>query len=83
MRWLWAALCLPARWLSSWRCSVPVTPPCSPLLATLLDSSFSWDEEEEEEEEEDGSLGEDVFEVSGVCGRHNRTCPGELLLQDK
>ncbi|CAM4562267.1 membrane-associated tyrosine- and threonine-specific cdc2-inhibitory kinase isoform X1 [Caretta caretta] len=81
VRWLWAALCLPARWLSSWRCSVPVTPPCSPLLATLLDSSFSWDEEEEEEE--DGSLGEDVFEVSGVCGRHNRTCPGELLLQDK
>ncbi|XP_038260683.1 membrane-associated tyrosine- and threonine-specific cdc2-inhibitory kinase [Dermochelys coriacea] len=81
VRWLWAALCLPARWLSSWRCSVPVTPPCSPLLATLLDSSFSWDEEEEEEE--DGNLGEDVFEVSGVCGRHNRTCPGELLLQDK
>uniref|UniRef100_A0A8C3FE32 Membrane-associated tyrosine- and threonine-specific cdc2-inhibitory kinase n=1 Tax=Chrysemys picta bellii TaxID=8478 RepID=A0A8C3FE32_CHRPI len=83
VRWLWAALCLPARWLSSWRRSVPVTPPCSPLLATLLDSSFSWDEEEEEEEEEDGSLGEDVFEVSGVCGRHNRTCPGELLSQDK
>ncbi|KAG6922637.1 protein kinase, membrane associated tyrosine/threonine 1, partial [Chelydra serpentina] len=83
VRWLWAALCLPARWLSSWRLSVPVTPPCSPLLATLLDSSFSWDEEDEEEEEEDGSLGEDVFEVSGVCGRHNRTCPGELLLQDE
>ncbi|XP_074854502.1 membrane-associated tyrosine- and threonine-specific cdc2-inhibitory kinase [Carettochelys insculpta] len=80
VRWLWAALCLPARWLSSWRRSVPVTPPCSPLLATLLDSSFSsdWDEEEE-----DGSPGEDVFEVSGVCGRHNRTCPGELPSQDK
>ncbi|XP_067421808.1 membrane-associated tyrosine- and threonine-specific cdc2-inhibitory kinase [Emydura macquarii macquarii] len=82
VRWLWAVLCLPACWFSSWRHSVPVTPPCSPLLATLLESSFSsdWDEEEEDE---DGSLGEDVFEVSGVCRRHNRTCPGELLPQDE
>ncbi|XP_075784852.1 membrane-associated tyrosine- and threonine-specific cdc2-inhibitory kinase isoform X1 [Pelodiscus sinensis] len=80
VHWLWHTLCLPARWLSSWHRSMPVTPPCSPLLATLLDSSFSSDWEEEEE---DGSLGEDVFEVSGICGRHNQTCPGELLSQDK
>ncbi|XP_062993321.1 membrane-associated tyrosine- and threonine-specific cdc2-inhibitory kinase [Elgaria multicarinata webbii] len=79
MQWLWGAVCSPAHWLLFWHQNVPVTPPHSPLLPPLEDSSLSSDWGEEEEE----SLGEDVFELTETAGCHNHTCPAELQSSHK
>ncbi|XP_007424063.1 membrane-associated tyrosine- and threonine-specific cdc2-inhibitory kinase [Python bivittatus] len=82
MQWLWGALCSPAHWLLFWHQTVPVTPPHSPFLLPLENSSLSsdWGEEDEGDEE---TLGEDVFELSEISERHNHTCPVELQSSDK
>ncbi|XP_044303887.1 membrane-associated tyrosine- and threonine-specific cdc2-inhibitory kinase [Varanus komodoensis] len=79
MQWLWATVCIPANWLLFWHHNVPVTPPHSPFILPLEDSSLSSDWGEEEEE----SLGEDIFEITDTHGHHNHTCPVKLQSSDK
>ncbi|KAH0626584.1 hypothetical protein JD844_001651 [Phrynosoma platyrhinos] len=83
MQWVWETVCSPAHWLLFWHRNVPVTPPHSPLVLPLQDSSLSSDWGEEEDENIEESLGEDVFELSGTVGHHNRTCPVELHSSDR
>ncbi|KAJ6654430.1 hypothetical protein lerEdw1_007023 [Lerista edwardsae] len=82
MQWLWEAVCSPAQWLLFWHQSAPVTPPRSPFLLPLEDSSLTsdWGEEEENDEE---SFGADVLDLTGTAECHNRTCPVELPSLDK
>ncbi|XP_061444419.1 membrane-associated tyrosine- and threonine-specific cdc2-inhibitory kinase [Rhineura floridana] len=83
MQWLWGAVCSPAHWLLFWHQNVPVTPPHSPLVLPLEDSSLSSDWGEEEDEDDEESLGGDVFELTEIARRHNNTCPVELQSSDK
>lgn len=82
MQWLWGAVCSPAQWLLFWHQSAPVTPPCSPFLIPVEDSSLTSDWGEEEENEED-SFGEEVLDLTGTTEYHNFTCPVELQSLDK
>ncbi|XP_053116440.1 membrane-associated tyrosine- and threonine-specific cdc2-inhibitory kinase [Hemicordylus capensis] len=77
MHWLWEAVWSPAHWLLFWHQSLPVTPPHSPFLLPLEDSSLSSDWGEEEE-----SLGEDFLELTETAGHHNCTCPVGLQPSD-
>nr|XP_020666278.1 membrane-associated tyrosine- and threonine-specific cdc2-inhibitory kinase [Pogona vitticeps]XP_020666279.1 membrane-associated tyrosine- and threonine-specific cdc2-inhibitory kinase [Pogona vitticeps] len=83
MQWLWNTLCSPAHWLFFWHRNVPVTPPHSPCLLPLEDSSLSsgWGEEEEEDIEE--SLGEDVFELIETSEHDNCIYPVDLQSSDR
>ncbi|XP_054850682.1 membrane-associated tyrosine- and threonine-specific cdc2-inhibitory kinase [Eublepharis macularius] len=84
VQWLWGTVCSPAHWLLFWHQNVPVTPPHSPFPCPLEDSSLSSDwGEERDEDENDGSLGEDVFELTEASGLHNHTCPVELWPVEK
>lgn len=82
MQWLWNTLCSPAHWMLFWHRNVPVTPPHSPLLLPLEDSSLSsgWGEEEDDAEE---SLGEDVFELTETSECHNGLYPVDLQPSDR
>ncbi|XP_026533351.1 membrane-associated tyrosine- and threonine-specific cdc2-inhibitory kinase [Notechis scutatus] len=79
MQWLWRAVCSPTQWLLFWHPTVPATPPHSPYLLPLENSS-EWDGENKGDEE---SLGEDVLEPSEISERHNHTCPVKLQSLDK
>lgn len=81
MQWLWGAVCSPAQWLLFWHQRAPVTPPCSPFLLPLEDSSLTSDWGEEEENDE--SFGADVLDLTGTAECHNHTCPVELQSLDK
>ncbi|XP_042331312.1 membrane-associated tyrosine- and threonine-specific cdc2-inhibitory kinase isoform X2 [Sceloporus undulatus] len=83
MQWVWETVCSPAHWLLFWHQNVPVTPPHSPLVLPLQDSSLSSDWGEEEDGNIEESLGEDGFLLSGTVGHHNHTCPVELHSSDR